>query len=187
MGQPKHLLRFGQELLLERLVRILGKRCNPVCVVRGADNDLPLLPDAIRIVEDEYPGRGPLAGIHVGLKTLNRAGIESAFVTACDCPLLKIGFVEYLLDQLGPGHDIVLVTDGKHLNVLGAIYRTAVYRSAARLLSQGKARPVELTSLHPTRIIDAERLKEIDPNLDSLVNMNCPDDYNRALEQFQKS
>src|SRR6476620_11737545 len=87
MGSSKALLPFGSETMLQRVVRLLGTVVSPLVVVAAPEQALPDLPAAVTITRDENPGRGPLEGLRAGLKALP-TGIDIAYVTSCDVPLL---------------------------------------------------------------------------------------------------
>ena len=89
MGRPKLSLPFGSELMLPRVVRILSEVVSPIVVVAATDQVLPDLPSNILIVRDEHEYLGPLAGIELGLRALRESGIEAAYVSSCDVPLLR--------------------------------------------------------------------------------------------------
>ena len=54
MGRPKFSLPFGEEVLLQRVCRILSGVVSPIVVVAAADQEVPGLPDGVRVVRDEY-------------------------------------------------------------------------------------------------------------------------------------
>lgn len=58
MGVAKPLLPFGTESMLARVVRLLREAVSPVVVVAAADQELPPLPEGVRIVRDCHPDRG---------------------------------------------------------------------------------------------------------------------------------
>ncbi|NQV25999.1 MAG: molybdenum cofactor guanylyltransferase, partial [Rhodopirellula sp.] len=99
MGRPKFSLPFGDEVLLQRVCRILSEVVSPIVVVAAADQELPSLPENVRVVRDEYDSLGPLAGIATGLDAL-RKDADAAFVTSCDAPLLRSEFVRRLIELL---------------------------------------------------------------------------------------
>ena len=68
-------------------------------VVAARDQQLPELPSGVEITWDEEPDRGPLQGIHAGLRAL-RETAEAAYITSCDVPLLVPAFVETLIKSL---------------------------------------------------------------------------------------
>src|SRR5438093_12861257 len=85
MGRPKAWLPFGHELLLQRVVRILGEVVDPISVVAAPDQEVPPLPPGVEIVHDSVRGRGPLQGLAAGLQSL-RGKVEAAYVSSCDAP-----------------------------------------------------------------------------------------------------
>src|SRR5947207_12117554 len=92
MGRPKAWLPFAGELLLPRVVRILGETVSPIVVVAAVDQELPPLPADVQVVRDEEKGRGPLQGLAAGLAAL--AGqADAAYASSCDVPLLKPAFI----------------------------------------------------------------------------------------------
>src|SRR5262249_40953159 len=107
MGSSKALLPFGNETMLQRVVRLLGTVVTPLVVVAAPEQSLPQLPPAVTITRDEREGRGPLEGLRAGLKALP-ANVEAAYVTSCDVPLLLPGFVQQMIHLLGD-HDIAVV------------------------------------------------------------------------------
>ena len=184
MGQPKMWLPFGDEVMLQRLTRIMRQVTQPVAVVAAEDQELPELHPETLVCRDEFPDKGPLSGIYTGLKLLHENGVESAFVTACDCPFLKPEFVRFLADRFTPDFDSVLLTDGKYHYVLSAIFRTKLYDSAKRLLDHNQLRPIKLCDASSSLVLDIDAARISDPQLESLMNLNSPEDYEAALQKL---
>lgn len=180
MGRPKFSLPFGDEVLLQRVCRILSEVVSPIVVVAAAGQEVPGLPDGVRIVRDEYDSQGPLAGIATGLDAL-RAEVDAAFVTSCDAPLLQSSFVSRLIELLGD-HDVAAPTDGQYDHVLSAVYRTSLADHARRLLAEDRRRPLFLLEESKSLRIHVDELRDVDPNLDSLRNVNTPEDYDDVLK-----
>ena len=63
------------------------------------------------------------------------------------------------------------------------MHQTGVVPHVERLLTAGRLRPVYLFDAVPTRRVAAEELIQADPELDSLLNVNRPDDYQAALRR----
>src|SRR5438046_7125868 len=100
MGRPKAWLSFAGEVMLSRVVRLLGEVVSPIVVVAAPEQDVPPLPDAVGVVRDEVEGRGPLAGLAAGLRALaGRA--DAAYLSSCDVPLLRPEFVRRMIALLG--------------------------------------------------------------------------------------
>lgn len=178
MGRPKLSLPFGGEVLLQRVVRILDAVVQPVVVVAAPDQELPVLPVDVTVHRDHEEGRGPLAGMAVGLAAL-RSTSEAAYVTACDVPLLRPAFVQAIIDRLGDS-ELAIPRETSFLHPLAAVYRTRLVDRVNELLAADRLRPSYLVEQCDARIIDVEHLRPYDPDLDSLRNLNTPEEYAAA-------
>ncbi len=179
MGQPKAWLPFGKELMLPRVVRLLGEAAAPIMVVAAADQEVPSLPREIEIIRDLQPGRGPLQGLAAGLEAL-RGRTDAAYVSSCDTPFLRPAFVQRLIELLDD-FAICVPEVGGYRHPLAAVYRIEVADVAARLLAEDRMRPTFLFEEAPTRIVQPEELADVDPMFQSLRNLNTPADYEAAL------
>lgn len=181
MGRPKHLLPFGPETMLQRVVRILGEVVSPIAVVAAPNQELPTLPDHVLIARDEREDLGPLAGLAVGLSAL-RAEAEAAYASSCDAPLLQPAFVRRMIESLGES-DLAIPRDGKYHHPLAAVYRTAIEGDVRHLVDAGRLRPIFLLEQCRARIVDVDDLREVDPELQSLRNTNTPTEYEAVLRE----
>jgi molybdopterin-guanine dinucleotide biosynthesis protein A len=188
MGRPKAWLPFGGETLLQRVVRRLGEAVDPVVVVAAADQGLPPLPTTVSVVRDEEKGRGPLQGLAAGLEALAHdfpAAMSAAFVSSCDVPFLRPAFVRRLFALLGD-HDICVPHFGDHHHPLAAVYRLSVLPAVKGLLDENRLRPYFLFEKCATRVVEAAELADIDPELDSLRNLNTPEEYEAAVREWAR-
>jgi molybdopterin-guanine dinucleotide biosynthesis protein A len=183
MGRPKAWLPFGDEVMLQRVVRILGSVVQPIVVVAAPDQEVPALPAAIEVVRDEERGRGPLQGLAAGLQAL-RHRVEAAYVSSCDVPLLQPAFVRRLIELLGD-NAVCVPHVGSYHHPLAAVYRMRVLEAVQRLLVAQRMRPVFLFDEVPTRVVGMEDLREVDPAGQSLRNLNTPEEYEVALRDAQ--
>ncbi len=179
MGQPKAWLPFAGELMLQRVVRLVGEAVRPVVVVAAPGQELPSLPPEVPIVRDETQGRGPLQGLAAGLKALE-SQVDAAYVSSCDVPLLRPAFIRRVIDQLCDYQICVPHIDDKY-HPLAAVYRVTVLPAVQELLAADRLRPFFLFDSVPTRFANAEELVDIDPALESLENLNTPADYEKAI------
>lgn len=185
MGRSKWSLPFGDENCLLRTLRILREVVSPVIVVAADDQDVSRLPSDVTIVRDQIPEKGPLAGISAGLEFLQQEQtISAAYITACDVPLLKPEFVATVIDHLGD-RDLAVVKEGKFFHPLAGVYRVNLADRVASLLEQDRLRPLFLIEESNSREIDVEELRDVDPDLDSLRNMNTPQEYRAILESLK--
>lgn len=189
MGLDKAMLPFGGELMLQRVVRLIAPQVGPIVVVAAADQVLPDLPDSVTIARDRRPGLGPLEGLAAGLSAIKdrteEDSIEAVYATSCDVPLLVPAFVSRMFELLDnhdiDDYDIVVPRDGKFHHPLAAVYRTSVLPHVEQLLADERMRPAFLFDAVNTRKVPVEELRDVDPDLLTLENLNQREDYLAAL------
>lgn len=181
MGRPKAWLPFAGEIMLARVVRLLGEACNPIVVVAAPGQEVPPLPATVCVVRDEERGRGPLQGLAAGLGAL-QGFAEAAYLSSCDVPFLRPAFVRRLIDLLGD-HAVCVPHVGDFHHPLAAVYRLEVQQTVTHLLAQNRLRPYFLFEAVPTRIVEAAELADVDPTFLTLRNLNTPEDYAAALKE----
>ncbi|WP_438007220.1 molybdenum cofactor guanylyltransferase [Sorangium sp. So ce321] len=190
MGRPKAWLPFGGEALLQRVVRRLGEAAWPIAVVAAPGQELPPLPEGVQVVRDPEEGRGPLQGIAAGLAAVAPLA-ERAYVSATDAPFLHPAFVRRLADLQAGGYAVAVPRADGHHHPLGAVYACSVRGEAEALLAEGSLRLSSLFERARTLVAEPEllladpRLLEADPALQSLRNLNTPEDYTAALRELE--
>jgi molybdopterin-guanine dinucleotide biosynthesis protein A len=180
MGRPKAWLPFGDEVLLQRVVRRLRDIAGPIAVVSAPGQDLPTLPADVTVVHDPIEFRGPLQGIATGLGVLPPQ-VDLAYVTATDAPLLRPAWVNRLVGLIGDDDVAIPQVDG-FLHPLAALYRRATVRQEAEaLLAADRLRPVFLLERLRGRIVTPGEMADVDPGCETLRNLNTPEDYAATL------
>jgi molybdenum cofactor guanylyltransferase len=142
---------------------------------------LPSLSENIIVTRDEREQRGPLEGLRAGLRALPDS-VDAAYVTSCDVPLLMPGFVTRMFELL-ENYDIAVMEIDGFPHPLSAVYRRKVLPDVEALLAQDKLRPVFLFDAVKTRRVQPAEMKSADPELQTLRNLNTPDDYRAALAE----
>jgi molybdenum cofactor guanylyltransferase len=197
MGRDKAWLPFGEEVMLQRVVRLLGELVPPenIVVVAGVDQRLPGLPAGVRVVRDETPDQGPLPAVIRGLGSLENQA-DAAYVTACDAPLLKTAVIERLFSKLtstGPAAkqlcEAIIPAEPARLYPMSSVY-TTMCCSALRAAMEYDAAASDSRSVQAAlrsglislKEVSLDELRALDPELDSLRNCNTPDEYQAALQ-----
>jgi molybdopterin-guanine dinucleotide biosynthesis protein A len=179
MGASKALLPFGDEAMLQRVVRLLGTVASPIVVVAAQGQALPVLPSNTTIARDEATNRGPLEGLRAGLEALPET-VDMAYVTGCDVPLLVPGFVSRMVELIGDADIAVAEIDG-FTHPLAAVYRRRTLPHIEALLADNRMRPVFLFDVVRTRRVQRSELVSADPGLTTLRNLNTREQYLAAL------
>lgn len=179
MGQPKALLPFDAQPLIEHIVSKLRSLFADVIVVAAPEQALPEL--NAEIARDEVAFQGPVGGIAYGLRASRR---EVNFVTSCDSAFLNTGLISYLVGEIADRDVVVPHWDGR-FQPLHAVYRRSVLPLLEAQLERGELRPVYLFDKVRTRTISEEEVRRFDRDGASFFNMNAPDDYAAALQRWR--
>jgi molybdopterin-guanine dinucleotide biosynthesis protein A len=176
MGAPKAWLAWHGTTLLRRTCAIVARGAGgPVVVVKAPGQELPELPDGVRVVEDAREGRGPLQGVLAGLEAVDG---ELAFVASTDMPFLHPRFVAAVCAAVGDA-DAAVPRVGGFVQPLAAAYRTTLAPLVSELLADDALK----VSLLPERC-DARVLDDL-PHPESVRNINDRAGYEAALGEPQ--
>ena len=159
--------------MVEHVVGILQKRCDPVLVMAAQGQPLPEL--QARVMRDEVRGLGPLPATGRALRAAADVGVRLAFVCAVDMPFLTVELIDDLARRaLETGAEVVLPWDGQD-HYLAAVYRTDLADRVDALVAAGERKMRALVDAS-----DAQRIVTSDSR--SLTNVNTDAEL-RALAQ----
>ena len=181
-GKNKGLLRLNQETFLQRLYRVLHPLVTEIILVTKDPAQYTGLD--LKIINDIYPIRSSLAGVHAALTWAENAQV---FITACDLPLLKPDLVNGLLESSSPGNDVVVPTSEKYFEPLCAVYSKACLPVIEELLDHQTLKISALFSRVRVKKISFQTLQTYDPELVSFVNVNSMDDLEKVKELTNQS
>jgi molybdopterin-guanine dinucleotide biosynthesis protein A len=144
------------------------------------------LPADARVLRDEVAYQGPLGGL---VTAMAEASEEWVLAVAADMPWLEPRIVRSLWEARD-GADVVMPVSADGPEPLLALYRVEACLPAARtVLSSGRRRLVAMLPKLNVIELPVEQLRDIDPQLRSLVNVNTPEDLAevRAGRQWHTS
>jgi len=182
LGIDKTQLIFHGQTFLERVVSQVEQVCHPVVLVGDADFSQHQLPPNVQWATDEHPNCGPLEGIRVGLAKL-ASQVDFAFVTSCDVPLIAPQLIRFLFHKISD-HEAVVPVSEERIFGMTAVYRTALHEMIDQRIKNGQLRVSELATAFQAHQISVDLLREIDPELDSMTNINSAIDYYNLLKRF---
>ena len=180
MGSSKALLPIDGEPLIVHIVRALRQLFDEIVIVGTAQVPLPALPE--KLICDEVPYQGPLAGLYYGLRAISG---QWSFICSCDAPFLDLSLVAHLVSCV-QGYDVVVPFWEERFQPLSAVYRRELIPVLKQQLTIGELRFARLYEKVPTRVVREEELRRFDPEGLSFFNLNRPEDYHRALALWHK-
>lgn len=149
---------------LAQLLQDLGLQ--EILVAVGRRRPLPL-PPAVAVVEDLYPGLGPLAGIHAGLRAAHN---PACLVVACDMPFLALALARELLRWEKPVIKVCL-RQGL-IEPFPGIYPKTILSALELSLAQGRLSAQEFIRAVPHVFVPEEVVSRLDPEGRSFMNLN---------------
>jgi molybdopterin-guanine dinucleotide biosynthesis protein A len=120
-----------------------------------------------RVIPDISEGMGPLMGIY---SCLLASASDLNFITACDIPDIRIGFVREMLRLSAESDIVVPLSTGNNYEPLHGIYRKTVIPVAAELLKEKRLRISELFAKMKTILVPFD-------GSGWYYNINTPADY----------
>jgi molybdenum cofactor guanylyltransferase len=175
MGSDKAFLTLGPESLLDRALRLLASVTQDVRIV---GDKIKFATYAPTVIEDVYPQRGPLGGIHAAL---SRSPSELNLILATDMPLIKPEFLVYLTAQARNTATVVTVPNaGGGFQPLCAVYCRQFAELAEESLRGGNNKIDVLFAKTTVQVITEEQLSARGFSAAMFRNLNTKEDLEWA-------
>jgi FdhD protein len=180
MGVDKTLLDVDGESLLARVVDAVGEVCAHTVVVTNRPEGVleAGVPADVPVLIDEVAYQGPLGGLVTALK---EAPDDWVLAVAADLPWLRSDVIRALWSARD-GAQVVVPRTEKGTEPLLALYHRDCLPVARKVLASGRRRLVAMFPDLRVVEISAESLRDADPDLVSLFNVNTPEDLAEARE-----
>ncbi|MCH7774694.1 MAG: molybdenum cofactor guanylyltransferase [Bacteroidetes bacterium] len=190
MGTNKSFLKIGDKTVIERMRDLLQSMFKNVILITNEPVEYNFL--GLPTYEDFFRHRGPLAGIHSGLKH-SKTNIN--FIISCDLPLMTKEMINYLIEYKTNKLITVAKADG-FIQQLAGKYSKECLSPSEKILKEvvnnenrdavqkkRKCNVLSLIDIVGAEIISAESLPFY--NEDLYFNMNKTEDYELLLRKLQ--
>lgn len=178
-GADKALVRLCPDgpTLIE-LVVTAGRNLTADTFVVGHERYAPYLSD-VRIVPDNRPGEGPLAGIHAALRSTSA---QRVLVLACDMPCLSMPLLRWMA-AIETIADVMIsrTVDGRW-QPMPAIYHQSAMGAIEEALTAGNRSVASIFPGVTVLEIGEPELRALDPELLSFFSLNHPSQLERAMQ-----
>ncbi len=172
MGRDKARVEWAGVPMAERVARALGECLETVRVVVRPGSKPPV---NLPTIEDQHEVRAPIVGIAAALHACEGAGV---LVAACDLPeidpRLLLALLVHVPESGGP--EIVAPEGPRGPEPLLAVYRPTLLRTIEKHIRHNDLSLQKLLREVDTFTVPAATLREFDPDLRSLRNVNSPED-----------
>ena len=188
-GRDKALVRFGAIPLLLQIVKLAQTCTSEVAVVAGAQKYADL-DGNLEIIEDRWPGEGPLGGIITGLQhsAATNHPAEWNLILSCDMPFLTAEWLKFLVDRArasAPEIEIILPHSAHGPEPLCACYRTSVADPLKNVFDLGVRKVTQALQQVRTEVLDESVWKRFDSAGRLFWNMNTPADFEEAQRLWE--
>ena len=175
--------RFGRDKLVEPIdgrpmLDHVIERVRAVAtdiVVVGRSDAPATAPGAVRVVGDDRPFEGPLAGLGAGLRALDPA-TEHVLVVGGDMPTLAPAVLARLSARLEAHQAAVLADDVGPRPLPMAVRRSVASPAVGRLLAEGERRLRALLGELDVEVVPQETWRLDDPDGLTLLDVDVPGD-----------
>jgi molybdopterin-guanine dinucleotide biosynthesis protein A len=174
MGTDKALLPFGEKTLLQ-LALEKAKRVSPSPTIVGAQERYACYGE---VIEDRFPGCGPLGGIHAALCATQT---DLNLVMSVDMPLMSSGFLYWVVEIAASGQELAVVPEARQrLQPLCAVYRRAAKCVIEQALLLHDFKVSSIFTRIPTRYVQEDELVSAGFSPEIFINLNTPAEYEAA-------
>jgi molybdopterin-guanine dinucleotide biosynthesis protein A len=188
-GRDKALVRFGTSPLLLQIVQLARTCTTEVAVVAGAQK-YAALDGKLQIIEDRWPGEGPLGGIITALQhaAATARPVEWNLILSCDMPFLTAEWLEFLVAHARQSKkeiQVLLPHSAHGPEPLCACYRTSAAAPLKNVFDRGVRKVTQALKEVRTEVLDESVWKRFDSAGRLFWNMNTPADFEEAQRLWE--
>jgi len=173
MGENKALVRVTEYKMLEGIIQVLRPEFAEIIL---SANDDCYAAFGLKTVQDSYKNRGPLSGIHAGLKA---SGFFTNFFAACDMPFTDVRLARYMA-EIVPGFDAVVPKIGEYYQPLFAVYTRNCLQAIEKQLKAGRNKITSFFGDVRIRFISIDEITKFGEPEKLFFNVNTPVDLHQA-------
>jgi molybdenum cofactor guanylyltransferase len=184
-GRDKALVEIDGEPMLARMIALLRGVPMAVKMIAGRGKYEGF---GVEIVEDRWPGEGPLGGIITALEDSAKSAAppEWSLVVSCDMPFLTREWIAFLCERAGKSEAQVVLAHSAHgPEPLCACWRTEAADTLREAFERGVRRVTQGISLLRAEVLDERDWKRFDSDGRLFWNMNTQADYEEARRVFE--
>ncbi len=178
MGTDKAFVLLDGRTLLARALELARPLTSDVRIV----GDPAKFAAFASVVEDQFPGCGPLAGIHAALRS---SQTDLNLIFAVDMPFLTTALLQYMVG-CAKDSDTAVVTvprTAQGWQPLCAVYRREFASIAEKALHAGRYKIDALFEEAGVQVIGELEMQSAGFCLDLFSNLNTPDDLAEAARK----
>ena len=184
-GRDKALVEFDGKPMLARMVELLRDvtKSRKVVAARGKYEAF-----GVEIVEDRWPGEGPLGGIITALEDAAGSAARSEWnlIVSCDMPFLTPEWMRYMATRTPESAaQVILPHSTGGPEPLCACWRNDAAQLLGAAFERGVRKVTDGVALLRSEVLDEADWKRFDSAGRLFWNMNTPADYEEASRNLR--
>lgn len=174
-GGEKALFEIWGKPMIKHVFDMISKLSNEIVISCKSGEKLGGMFPKAKIIVDKWDEKGALTGLASALPEVRS---EYVALVTCDCPKVKPQVLKLLFDCARDHDGAVPRWPNGYTEPLQAVYKTGKLRKAVGKAWESKKMKLAtvLEMLPDVVYVSTERLKEVDPELGSFLNINAPED-----------
>jgi molybdopterin-guanine dinucleotide biosynthesis protein A len=182
MGFDKQFIEIHEKRLMDMVIYKLDEEFDEIIIVTNKPQCY--LDVTHKVTKDIFEEKGPLGGIHVGLK---EASSKYSFVVACDMPNINMDYVKYMKKQIeNMNIDGCVTRCGNWVEPFSSFYSKDIVNNIEKHLFSGKRSIYSLLEKLNILYIEEKAAREFSPNWDMFLNLNTKEDLSLYLKNSLK-
>ena len=179
-GRDKALAEFAGKPMLARMIELMRRLTQEVKIVAALGKYSGF---GATVVEDHWPGEGPLGGIITALIRTqeNDVACRWNFIVSCDMPFLTLDWMKYSAERAGKSTaQVVLPYSLNGPEPLCALWRTDARTAVQEQFEKGVRKVTAAIEKLNSEVLDEGDWKRFDSAGRLFWNMNTAADYEEA-------
>jgi molybdopterin-guanine dinucleotide biosynthesis protein A len=168
MGTDKSFVLLNGKPLLQHVIERVSELKLPVTLIANETDKYRGF--GLPVVSDVIANAGSLGGVYTAVQ---QGDADRTLCVACDMPFINPTLLNYLLALSSKADAVVPMVAGT-AHALHAVYRQTCLSAMRAQIMRGDLAIHRLFSQVDAHFIDEDMLRLLDPDLQSLVNVNTP-------------
>lgn len=181
MGTDKAFIELDGKLLIEHVIeRTANLGQSETILITNKPSSYACF--GLPMYSDVYPEKGSLGGIYTAIE---KSAVPHTLVVACDMPFLNQALLRTMIAEIRDTIDIVVPRVDGYPQGLHAIYSKTCLAPIKEQLMADRLKVIGFYDKMHVRYLDEFDYETLDPDGTSFMNINTPEDLERAKQRIQ--